>query len=226
MHFTDKFQPIDTSLLINSTCRVATNLGLNPVVNAGALGGQAYTTVQFPDLKTSDLGGLTPQLWVRNRNDGATACKLFVGLFRLLCANGMILGDDVYHDRIIHVKGPRIDEFINTFEIAAKTAIESIGSTIDAAYELTAQQVTETQAISIVGNLNMPVSVKDSAIYTIVRGNNRPEDKPNTVWGLYNIVNEFNRRKAVRGSQAYLQREESLLTDIQALYTDLTSKAA
>lgn len=217
-----KFQPIDTVSLVQSTLRVSARHGLHAEVHAG----REYTQIRFGDLSTSAFGGLTPQLWLKNRNDGTTACRLFAGIFRLICQNGLIIGDDVYSEKIIHIKGPKVNGFIDNFEIAADRAIESIGTVLEAAEEALGSTVTEEQAISIVGSLNVLDSTKNATLSKVLTGRVRAEDRPDTLWGLYNIVNEINRTFAPRGSQAYLQREETLFSDMQALYNFTKSEAA
>ncbi len=212
----EKFQPIDTNLLLNTATGAARNIGLEPNV----IQGNGYHQIRFPELQTTDLGGLIPQLWLKNRNDGATACSIALGLFRLICKNGLMVGVDAFQDRIIHVKGPRIDEFINTFEIAATKALGQIDTAIDVAREFSTLPILQTEAIQLIGNLDVLTTVKDRSIGALLTGA-RSAEETSTLWGIYNLVNEHNRLRATRGSEQYLSREESLLSDVQALYNDI-----
>lgn len=68
----------------------------------------------------------------------------------------------------------------------------------------------------VVGSLPIQKSVKDFIIRKIGMGYVRPEDDVNTVWGLYNVVNEATRNHSSRMDIA-LDKDIGLLGHIQLL---------
>lgn len=215
------FQAIDTQMIIDQANKSATNAGLQLNWVQGYKGVlQAY----FGEKIHTPQGAVSPMLFLRNINDGGHALMIGVGLFRFVCMNGLVVGDNFYSQRVIHRSGPTLDQFLANldknldaaFQVAASMDIFNIIE------ELTAQQVTEQQGIEVLASLPVPQGVTDAAILNWVRPV-REEDTPRNLWTLYNVVNEANRRRSQ--SKNAFAREISLLDDITALL-DFNSRAA
>lgn len=147
-----------------------------------------------------------------------------VGMFRFVCANGLVVGDNFYSRRIIHRAGPTLDEFLANLDKNLDAAFETAAS-MDLAgmvEEYSTRQVTEQQGIEVLASLPLPRNVVDLAIYRWIAPR-RIEDTPRNVWSLYNIANEANRVRS--SSTSAFNREVNLLDDITALL-DFNSKAA
>ena len=52
------------------------------------------------DLK---IDGLTPKLHVLNSYDAGQSLQFYLGVYRLICSNGLVVGKGIFHERIIHV---------------------------------------------------------------------------------------------------------------------------
>lgn len=215
------FQAIDTQLIIDQANASAAKAGLTLNWVRGYKGMlQAY----FGDKVQTDSGAVSPMLFLRNINDGGHALMIGVGMFRFVCANGLVVGDNFYSRRIIHRAGPTLDEFLTNLDKNLDAAFETAAS-MDLAgmvEEYSARQVTEQQGIEVLASLPLPRNVVDSAIYRWIAPV-REEDTPRNVWSLYNIANEANRVRS--SSTSAFNREVNLLDDITALL-DFNSKAA
>jgi hypothetical protein len=215
------FQAINTDMIINQANASASKAGIQLNWVRGYKGVlQAY----FGDKVQTDGGAISPMLFLRNVNDGGHALMIGVGLFRFVCANGLVVGDNFYSQRVIHRSGPTLDQFLSNldknldaaFEVAAGMDIENMVNS------LIAREVTEKQGIEVLASLPIPQRATDAAIFQWVRPI-RDEDKPRNLWSLYNVANEANRLRS--SSINSFGRELSLLDDIEALL-DFNSQAA
>jgi hypothetical protein len=215
------FQAIDTDMIMNQANASAAKAGIQLNWVRGYKGVlQAY----FGDKVQTGGGAVSPMLFLRNVNDGGHALMIGVGLFRFVCANGLVVGDNFYSQRVIHRSGPTLDQFLSNldknldaaFEVAAGMDIENMVNS------LIAREVTEKQGIEVLASLPIPQRATDSAIFRWVRPT-RDEDKPRNLWSLYNVANEANRLRS--SSINSFGRELSLLDDIEALL-DFNSRAA
>ena len=50
----------------------------------------------------NEVGGMFPEIVMVNSHDGSTSYQLRAGIYRLVCMNGMIVGDDVFGRRVSH----------------------------------------------------------------------------------------------------------------------------
>ncbi len=170
-------------------------------------------TVDIPE-----LGGLlTPQLWLRNSNDATCALQIGVGAFRFVCSNGLFIGLPGMIQKIRHIDGAKANGFLDLIgekiRIAAEQATD--GTLIDAGLE--ALDTLVADPIDVVGSLpNVSVRVKDAAIHAIVMERTRPQDRVDTAWGLYNLVNETAKRHSRSAYRAAIN-DTNLLSDITAL---------
>jgi hypothetical protein len=215
------FQAIDTQLIIDQANASAAKAGLTLNWVRGYKGMlQAY----FGDKVQTDSGAVSPMLFLRNINDGGHALMIGVGMFRFVCMNGLVVGDNFYSRRIIHRSGPTLDEFLGNLDKNLDSAFEMAAS-MDLAglvEEYSSRQVTEQQGLEVLASLPLPRGVVDGAIYRWLAPN-RVEDTPRTLWSLYNIANEANRVRS--SSTSAFNREVNLLDDIEALL-EFNSQAA
>lgn len=62
---------------------------------------------------------INPTIDYFNSYDGGWAEKLMFGAYRLICSNGMVVGEKLFHDRVIHI-GERPEEFFMDLESSIK----------------------------------------------------------------------------------------------------------
>jgi hypothetical protein len=77
----------------------------------------------------SKVGDTLPEIVLINSHDGTSSYKLFAGLFRLVCSNGMIIADKMVGELTVPHKGNIVDNVIEgSFQIIkqAKKTIERV----------------------------------------------------------------------------------------------------
>lgn len=77
----------------------------------------------------SKVGDTLPEVVLINSHDGTSSYKLFAGLFRLVCSNGMIIADKMLGELTVPHKGDIVDNVIEgSFQIVgqAKKTIERV----------------------------------------------------------------------------------------------------
>jgi len=156
---------------------------------------------------------VTPMVVLRDQTFPGAALRLHVGLYRLVCSNGL-LGVAMSEAPI------RIPHFANRKEqlegIAAAIfeASSRMESIIETANQLTTIQVRAPE--EIIQSLSLSKTLTERLLAGIQAGNVRPEDDVHAVWGLYNYINEtmFQRTRSVF---AAVERDTELVNQIIAV---------
>jgi len=159
---------------------------------------------------------ISPQIIVTNAEVAGTALRINLGFYRFVCANGMVLGTDLYNEKIIHRKGKTFDVKFNDIEHQIAAVLEYLRTDfVQDVEEQTSKTVSFEEGISIIGNLNIPSKSKDSALETWAMPS-RKQDSYEDVFCLWNIVNEQS-RNTVDSAQARTVYNQTLLRDINDL---------
>lgn len=198
--------------------------------------GYQVTTINMPNTKTQwrllldetmlvNGDEVSPQIIVTNAERVGTALRIGLGMYRFVCTNGLFFGDDMYSTKIIHRIG-------DTFERKYGEVSHQIAAAVDYARHDYAESVEEKTnmsldsddtVISIIGNLNLPKSVKDKSLrswYSPLR----IEDKGTSVWELLNVVNESIAYE-VPSHNARITYNKNLLRDMTDLLIDIKETA-
>lgn len=171
-----------------------------------------------------------PRIVIINSYNGEKPLTVLVGLFRLVCANGLIIGESIFKEKIRHVQG-------QTYE----HKIASIGHRIDCALEFvendmmknidkfTGIQVNRQEQQSIVQRLGLSKRLTSRLEYSFEYPEIlRKEDQDQNVWATYNVINEAI-HKTTRSEMAELRKNVSLMDNVHNLAINKTltfSKAA
>ena len=183
-------------------------------------GGGVMFKAELPSFRQDipELGGvLVPQLFLSNTNNGQRALSVGVGLFRFVCSNGLVIAfGDSMHAKIRHVNGPKANQFLDILPDILLAQVQRIqsGELFDTVLDALDVQVKDP--IQVIGNLPVAKAVKDNAVELICNGLTRPEDNVHTAWGLYNVVNEMQRRRSRSDYSAYA-KDVGLLDHVIAL---------
>lgn len=213
MQVNTTFQAIDNQFLISTIYASAKANGLELTMRPSYRGVQSFSYGDI--IQGPDGSKMQPQLFLRNINDGGHALMIGVGIYRHVCMNGLVVGDDFFSRRIIHRKGQTLDNFLTYLEKDLTDAFRIAADYhMDKLTELFNTGISDHTAMQIIGSLSLPSAVIDSAIYSWAKP--REEDKGSNLFSLYNIVNESNRRRS-NSNQAF-DKELGLLQHIEALY--------
>ncbi|HLL28566.1 MAG TPA: DUF932 domain-containing protein [Xanthobacteraceae bacterium] len=146
------------------------------------------------------VGDSVPEVCLLNSHDGTSAYELFMGWFRLICLNGMVVSDHSRpnaHVRVPHkgdVVGQVIDGAYRVIDEVDHVA-EKVGRFQTLMLAAPEQQAFATAAAQLRFEGDSPI--KASAL----NAGRRPEDTGNDLWRTFNRVQE----NLVRGGIGYSQ---------------------
>jgi hypothetical protein len=212
---------IETAQIIDVISKELKDLGI-----ASTHTSHGYGTIDqwyLNDISLNDgRSELKGQIYLRNAEVPGTALMLYVGAYRFICANGLVLGIGD-GGRLIHRPGPKADDFLEGAAAMIRNSLIDLKGDLQETIDET-QSLEVLDPISIVGNLPIQLSVKDTVINNIFWKNTR--ENTSNVWGLYNELNEQIRRRSKKSSTA-LVKDIGLVENIQILANDqLNRKAA
>ena len=220
----DKYASVDTGNLVN---RLDDSFGdildLPNLRNIEGTGTREY--VEIP-LKHSRLVGgdeVIPNLLLTNSHQGESSLRINLGFLRLVCGNGMMVGESVFEERVRHVKGKKMDEFLSEFEIKINYAVSSLDHQFEVLERMVQVKVTPAQQLGIILDLSekklLTNRARDNAFHIVNHQDYRRDADTihqGNIYGLWNVINEELRRTATqRTSQARLiERNKKLLDSI------------
>lgn len=175
-------------------------------------------TVKLPSFAFN--GGdsrLIPQLFLFNDNTGRSSLRLSVGLFRLVCSNGLTVGVPglSFETRIRHTWSETQRGRVLDLPLVAEQIVEHIRTDLLDSIEV-AKETRVIDPISVVASLPIGERAREQAISMLAYGSQRDADDPHTAWGLYNHVNECVRSRS-RSEFTAVRKDEGLLSHIITL---------
>lgn len=202
--------------------------------------GYHMVTLRHPDHRPM-ADGTVPEIILTNAADGSRSFRLRLGLFRFVCANGLVAGNqfgDWYVDHrsdaperaldLAHMAGYELEKLAAWCEQAQSLPV---GEEWRRAYARRAAAIRWAGPLGTVD----PVGVEDSEALLVTR---RLEDIPLNVWNTYNVVQE----NMVRGGTVHtigttgrrtlakpissLQRDLEINTKLFDLTTHMMKEAA
>jgi hypothetical protein len=153
-----------------------------------------------------------PYVVVRDRTYPGAAADIRIGLYRLVCTNGLMIGTDTSSFKIPHLPNRR--DMLSNLDMLIDQAYEHLNQVLVRAEALQGMEIQNPQFL--VAQLeHVPERVRAAVCEAILYGRHRSVDNPNTAWGLYNIVNEFDRLMSRKGSIASLERDHKTVNLIE-----------
>lgn len=134
------------------------------------------------DLNTGN--GEKLELLVTNSHDGTSSLRFDVGVFRFACANGLVVGDTAFSERIRHV-GDVESKISETIESMVKR-LPLVAARIE---KYKGINIDNDVVISMLGE-SLKLRGIDATASVYVPGPRRQEDKGSDLWTFYNILQE------------------------------------
>lgn len=134
-----------------------------------------------------------PRIILTNSHDGFNAFKFMVGMFRLVCSNGLVCGESLADMSIRHMNY----DFEELRKIVA-TAIEQVPNIVATMNKMREIEVTEEQKIAMATEVvkirkgvesTEQIEVEQAVIDEILTPV-RAEDNSNDLWTLFNVCQE------------------------------------
>lgn len=156
---------------------------------------------QNPDIKitkTNDDGSSVvdtyPRIILTNSHDGFNSFKFMLGLFRLVCSNGLVVCDN----QMVNMSIRHMNYTFEELRMVVKTAIEEVPNIVNTMNEMRNIQLTDeqkqelaTEVIKIRKGIeeNETFEVEQDVVEDILTPV-REEDKSNDLWTIFNICQE------------------------------------
>lgn len=211
-----------TYLFINSTdtIRVIESTLQKQGLNYRTVFGKNMTRFVLPDIKIQDGDSeMTGEIMFKNGLN--CALTLFIGAYRLICANGLVIGQGV-GGRVIHRVGPKAYNFVENVEQITEKTVVYLANDMQADIDYY-QNEKVVNPLDVVLSLPIQNRVKESALHLLTDGHENENVK--NVWGLYNFVNELTRRRS-RSFDSSLNKDIGLLDHVALLASNQEKEAA
>ena len=168
--------------------------------NAGTIFSKHMVAFQNPDIKIKGEGGddAWPRIIMTNSHDGMQAFKFSVGIFRMVCSNGLVVADEQFSDFKIKHKGYTFTELRNV----VKQAVEDLPNKVQVMNDMKNRILTQEEknklaldAMLIRADIK-PGSEKatkfnyDAETIEDILDPKREADKGNDLWRVFNVVQE------------------------------------
>jgi hypothetical protein len=222
-----RYQSIDTLTLLQDTLQLLTKLGYSDcpikVLKPHGKSTTHYVEIRLNDSLVNIDGGLIPKLYLRNSYNGECSASIQIGILRLVCSNGLMLGTNYFQMNITHLVGSKFEDTMNTIPYVIPAALAEVENMHKRVKELSFQTLSIPEQIQIVEALPISNRIAQLALNKLwqqANGYLRSEDTPRNVWTLWNIVNEsigqYSRRE-----YSTVEKNVNLIDSIEATLNQL-----
>jgi len=209
-HLTDKYIQTPTSRVVEDLMNLGWQVTKVQEVRSRKYKGFQKHIVVFrnPDImiKGKENDDAFPQILLTNSHDGKAAFNFRVGIFRLICSNGLVVSDaDFSNVSIRHVNYTFESLQTKIGEVIAKLPKLVKKINLFKSTELTEVQMQDFAAKAMQLRTKQHVNIMD------VLNADRPQDKGNDLWVVFNRIQE----KLIGGSYRAGQRKARSVKNFQ-----------
>ena len=155
---------------------------------------------QHPDLKIKGKDGddSFPRIIMTNSHDGMQAFKFSVGIFRLVCSNGLVVADEQFNEFKIKHKGYTFDELRGV----VNQAVADLPNKVEVLNQMKQRVLTQDEKNKLAldamliragikpGSKEAKKFNYDDETIEDILDPKRDEDKGNDLWRVFNVVQE------------------------------------
>jgi hypothetical protein len=167
--------------------------------------------IRFRDVRSGDtptlqaLGGLVPEIILTNSHDGASCYRIDAGVFRMVCINGLVVGD-CFGDQIKVRHSGLPDDVIE----ASYQIVEQFPKVLESAERFSRLRLTAPQQEAF-GRAALQIRYEEAAPVSaaqVVRPR-RSADVDPTLWNTLNVVQENLIQGGLRGRNTETRRRHT-----------------
>lgn len=137
-----------------------------------------------------------PQILLTNSHDGKSAFTFRVGIFRLVCENGLVVSTQDFENLRISHMGYKFEEL----EVLIQGVVEKLPLTVEAMNKLTQTKLEKTKALDFAQRaVGVRFTQKVNIDLEELLKPTRPEDAKTDLWSVFNVVQE----KLIHGDFIY-----------------------
>ena len=148
---------------------------------------------QNPNIKITSEDGddAYPRILLTNSHDGMQAFKFSVGIFRLVCSNGLVVADEKFSEFKIKHKGYSFAELRNV----VKQAVKDLPNRVQVMNDMKNRILTEDEKRKMaLDAMLIRAGVKelqyDEETLTDILEPKRKADEGNDLWRVFNVIQE------------------------------------
>lgn len=154
--------------------------------------------MRFRHESSTQLGGVLPEIVLVNSHDGTSSYQLRAGLYRLVCSNGMIVGDDLFCRRVKHQ-----GDVVNRVVDAANDLIEVVPISVTKAMEWQDIKLTREMQIAYAETaMQLKWDKEEDEKFLVspkqILDPRRTADTNPDLWTTFNVVQENMLRGGLR----------------------------
>lgn len=166
------------------------------------------------------IGHDKPQLIVTNSYDGTSCLEVNLGIFRLVCSNGLILGDSFFHEKIKHIG----HDFKIELDSILKGALDRLNDLKETIHELKITELNHDQEIKLAEKIfsQKLKNVENLKSIDLEKSmlRERNEDYSRDAWTILNVIQE----KLIRGGIHYEYMKEKKNDQGQVIELNLKNR--
>jgi hypothetical protein len=159
----------------------------------GTIFSKHMVAFQNPDIKITGSDGdeAYPRILLTNSHDGMQSFRFSVGIFRLVCSNGLVVADEKFNDFRIKHKGYTFDELRDVVSQAVKDLPNKVEVMNQMRNRILSEEEKQKLAIDAlliragVKTLNYDQETIDEILVP-----KRKEDQGDDLWRVFNVVQE------------------------------------
>ena len=159
----------------------------------GTIFSKHMVAFQNPDIMITSKDGddAYPRILLTNSHDGMQAFKFSVGIFRLVCSNGLVVADEQFSDFRIKHKGYSFEELRNV----VRQAVEDLPNRVQVMNDMKNRILSEEEKRKLaLDAMLIRAGIKtleyDEETIDDILEPKREADKGNDLWRVFNVIQE------------------------------------
>lgn len=120
-------------------------------------------TLRMPEHLDFKIEGLKPKLHIINSYNAQQSLKFYLGVYRMVCSNGLVVGDGLFHNTIRHIGD--VDYKLNQSLNESRTAIERVQKSIESWSTIYLSNTHQISLAKRLLNLRLPKSGEFKTIF-------------------------------------------------------------
>lgn len=209
-HLTDKYVQTPTSRVVEDLMNLGWQVTKAQEVKSRKYKGFQKHIVVFrhPEIMIKGKNGddAFPQILLTNSHDGKAAFNFRVGIFRLVCSNGLVISDADFNNVSIR----HVNYTFETLQTKVQEVIAKLPGLVQKINMFKSTQLTEAQMQDFATKA-MQLRTKQRVNIMDVLNADRPQDAGNDLWLVFNRVQE----KLIGGSYRAGKRKARSVKNFQ-----------
>jgi hypothetical protein len=144
--------------------------------------------LQHKDLLPMQVNEYKPEILLTNAHDATCSLRLTLGIYRLVCSNGLVVGDTLFTERFIH-RNINV-EAVNEAAVRLTSMIPQLNDKVERMRSHRMDYPEITKFINEAAKLRFEDEQKAKAAAASLGNSRRYEDGHNNMWSVFNRVQE------------------------------------